>query len=169
MLPVQTNRTITEPITLVVTNTASEDDIPVLPLTYQLVSAPLGAAIDTNGIITWTPDLAQSSSTNLFETMVSDSLDGQGLNATNFFLVFVEGPAGTASPVIHSITLSNDIVNISWSALSNRIYRLQYKPDINDSNWIDLFPVIPATGPTAAAADSSGVSTQRFYRILLLP
>jgi hypothetical protein len=169
ILPDQTNRTISEPVTLIVTNTATADDIPSLPLTYELINPPFGASIDTNGIIIWTPDLAQAPSTNYFQTVVNDRPDGQGLSATNSFVVFVESSATTLPPVIHGIILSNDLISVSWSAVSNHVYRLQYKPDINDTNWTDLFPDVSAEGPTASATDSSGVSTQRFYRVMLLP
>ena len=64
-VPDQTNYTVTALNTLTVTNTATDPDIPVNPLTYQLLVSPLvtNAAIDTNtGIITWTPTLAQANS-----------------------------------------------------------------------------------------------------------
>ena len=55
ILPGQTNRTIAELATLIVTNTATSLGTPANPLTYLLVNPPTGAAISTNGVITWTP------------------------------------------------------------------------------------------------------------------
>ena len=72
-LPAQTNLTINELSALVVTNTASNSDIPALALSYTLVTPPSGAGIDTNGIITWTPSQAQAPSTNVLTTIVSDN------------------------------------------------------------------------------------------------
>jgi uncharacterized repeat protein (TIGR03806 family) len=89
-LPIQSNRFLTDLTLLSVTNTAS-DSVPTSVLTYQLLTAPAGATIDTNGIITWTPSLAQSPSTNPITTLVVDSA-APPLSATNSFIVFVSGP-----------------------------------------------------------------------------
>ena len=72
VLPAQTNLTIGALTTLIVTNTATDSDIPPNPLTYQLIG-PLGAVIDTNGIITWTPTLAQAPGVYTFTTIVTDT------------------------------------------------------------------------------------------------
>ena len=56
-------------------------------------AAPAGADIDTNGVITWTPTVAQVPSTNVFTTVVTDSnpwaVNAQHLSATNSFTVVV--------------------------------------------------------------------------------
>ena len=57
-------------------------------LSYQLVNAPAGAAINTNGVITWTPTEAQGPSTNVLTTFVTDN--GQpAATASNSFTVVV--------------------------------------------------------------------------------
>ncbi|HAO79836.1 MAG TPA: hypothetical protein DCQ92_12850, partial [Verrucomicrobia subdivision 3 bacterium] len=91
-VPSQTNYTVAALSTLVVTNMALDSDIPVNPLTYQLIG-PLGALIDTNGIITWTPTLAQAPGLYTFTTIVTDTnafaLVNKSLSATNVFTVLV--------------------------------------------------------------------------------
>ena len=54
-LPVQHSRTVSELAQLTVANGASDADLPANVLTYQLVSPPAGAVIDSSGVITWTP------------------------------------------------------------------------------------------------------------------
>src|SRR5208282_1978924 len=75
-----------------VANTATDLDIPPNPLTYQLIGPP-GAVIDTNGIITWTPTLAQAPGFYTFTTIVTDTnvyaLTNRSLSATNSFTVTV--------------------------------------------------------------------------------
>lgn len=106
VLPVQTNRTINELTLLTVTNTATDSDIPVNALAYQLLVAPTNAAIDANGIITWTPTEAQGPSTNTFTTLVTDTnpdaVNTLHLTATNTFTVIVN-EVNTA-PVLPSQT-----------------------------------------------------------------
>ncbi len=96
VLPAQTNRTILELTALVVTNTATDSDIPANLLTYSLVNPPAGAVIGTNGVFVWTPSAAQGPGTNLITTMVADS-GNPSLSATNSFTVVVvdtNGPPG---------------------------------------------------------------------------
>src|SRR5207248_10018484 len=59
VLSAQSDRTIAELTLLIVTNTATDSDIPSNVLSYALVNPPSAAAIDTNGIITWAPSEAQ--------------------------------------------------------------------------------------------------------------
>ena len=93
VLPAQTNRVIAELTLLTVTNTATDSDIPTNALAYALVQAPTNAAIDANGVITWTPTEAQGPSTNTFTTVVTDTnvfaVNAQSLTATNTFTVVV--------------------------------------------------------------------------------
>src|SRR5205807_4118738 len=88
VLPAQTNLTMVGLATLLVTHTATDNDIPATLLTYILAQAPTNAVIDTNGIITWAPVVAQVPSTNLFQIVVTDS-GSPPLSATNSFTVFV--------------------------------------------------------------------------------
>jgi subtilisin-like proprotein convertase family protein len=95
-VPSQTNYTVAALNLLVVTNTATDSDIPVNPLTYQLLVSPAAAnAIinPTNGIITWTPTVAQAPGLYIFTTIVTDTnafaLVNKSLSATNVFTVLV--------------------------------------------------------------------------------
>jgi len=69
----QADQSVNELALLTVTNTAVDSDLPALSLTYQLVGAPTGAVISTNGVITWTPTKAQGPATNVITTVVTDS------------------------------------------------------------------------------------------------
>ena len=64
VLPAQPNRTIAAQTTLLVTNTATDTDVPTQALTYQLISPPAGAAINLSGLISWTPTAAQAPSSH---------------------------------------------------------------------------------------------------------
>jgi hypothetical protein len=162
VLPVQTNRTVLDLTTLIVTNSASANDIPPLPFVYQLAASPSGAIINSNGIITWTPATSQYPTTNIITTIVND---GSGLSATNSFLVFVKPPVIT----IESITVSNRVAIVTWTAVVGQKYRIQYKEDPIDTNWTDLLPDIEASGPSATATNGVATSGQRFYRVYLIP
>src|SRR6185369_12806896 len=74
VLTVQADQSLDELITLVVTNTATDPDIPVNTLTFSLEpGAPAGASINaSNGVFTWTPSEAQGPSTNTITVRVTD-------------------------------------------------------------------------------------------------
>ena len=165
-LPAQTNVTIAELTPLVVTNTATDSDIPTNGLSYLLVNPPLGALISSKGVITWMPTPLQAPSTNIFETVVTD--DGvPPLSATNSFTVFVTSSQVVPPPTIESIAVANDVATITWSSVAGHTYRLLYSPDL-DTNWIPLPPDILATGSSTSATDSTESVMTRFYRVQLL-
>jgi hypothetical protein len=96
VLPAQVNRTMQALTTLLVTNTATDTDIPTQVLTYQMVSPPAGASISPSGMISWTPNAGQAPSTNLITTIVTDN-GTPAMSATNSFTVVVT-PANTNGP-----------------------------------------------------------------------
>ena len=168
VLPAQTDRSLDVWNTLVVTNTASDSDLPANTLTYELQSAPGGALIDANGLITWTPLSAQGDSTNLFTTVVVD--DGlPPLSTTNTFLVWVSAAPIIPGPVITSISLSDSDVILTWTSVPLGIYRLQYIEDLSTTNWTDVLPDVTAAGSISTVTNQSGATTQRFYRLLVVP
>jgi hypothetical protein len=166
-LPAQGNVMLTEPATLVVTNTATDNDVPKPSLAYQLMNPPPGASIDGNGVITWTPSPLEAPSTNIFETVVADEPNGPALSATNSFVVIVL-PA-IVPPMFQSISITNGEVTLIWSAVNGRNYRVQYSDDLSATNWIDIAPDVTASGPAASLTSPIGEAMQRYYRVFVLP
>jgi hypothetical protein len=72
-------------------------------------------------------------------------------------------------PVIVSISLSEQIANLNWSAMPGTTYRVQYTTNLLDGQWIDLPGDITATGPLANKSDDRGIDSEVFYRIILVP
>ncbi|HWQ90291.1 MAG TPA: Ig-like domain-containing protein, partial [Clostridia bacterium] len=88
VLPPQPNHIIAELTPLIVTNTATDADLPNDTLQYQLIAPPPGAVIDPSGIITWTPDEAQGPGVYTLVTTVTDAGIPSAI-ATNSFEVQV--------------------------------------------------------------------------------
>jgi outer membrane protein assembly factor BamB len=76
-------------------------------LSYTLLDPPAGVSIDTNGIITWTP---QATGTNLITTVVTDN-GTPSLHVTNSFSVVVLG--AVSRPVITAFAAANSVA-IAW-------------------------------------------------------
>jgi len=92
VLPALANQSFPEQALLRVTNTATVANIHSV-LSYELVNAPVGATIDSNGVITWTPDETQGPGTNVITTVATSAdlfdLVNPVLSATNSFTVVV--------------------------------------------------------------------------------
>jgi hypothetical protein len=152
--------------TIIVTNTATDNDIPLTALSYHLVNPPNGATIDGNGMITWSPTAGQSPSTNLIITVVSDS-GTPPLSATNSFTIFVDEPV--TPPMILSIGVTNGMATITWSAIPGHVYRLLYQNPVG-TNWTEVPVNITITnGTTASVTNACGGSGMEFYRIIDTP
>ena len=83
------DQVMAELTTLRVTNRATDVDVPANLLTFNLVSAPDGVAIDSlTGVLTWTPTEAQGPSTNRILMRVTDN-GAAPLSDTNGFTVVV--------------------------------------------------------------------------------
>src|SRR5436190_1012579 len=88
----QPDQTIPEFSTLVVTNTATDQDVHAQHLSYELLDRPSGATIDASGVITLAPGPGQGPSTNTVTTVVTDN-GLPPLSATNSFTMFVTVPS----------------------------------------------------------------------------
>src|SRR5207249_4067639 len=92
VLVVPAEQTIDEMSTLVVTNTATDADLPDNPSLHDsLPISPAGASINvTNGVFTWTPTEAQGPSTNLITVRVTDDGSPPSSDARSFTVIVTE-------------------------------------------------------------------------------
>ena len=73
-------------------------------------------------------------------------------------------------PPIRSVNLSGADATLTWEALPNRKYRVQYNETLLPNGWSDLSGDISTSTGTARKTDSNlGNESRRFYRVLLLP
>ena len=94
------------------------------------------------------------------------------LAATNYGFNFANGTltVSATAPTILGINKSGTNFVISWSALNNASYRVQYTATFpGGTNWQNLVPDVTATNVTASAVDSTGAAAHRFYRVMVLP
>jgi hypothetical protein len=94
-----------------------------------------------------------------------------GLTSGNYAITFNTGTLtiSATAPTIQSLArVDAGHVLITWGALSNATYRVQFKTDLNGNSWTDLAGDVVATGNTAS---KTGILTPggRFYRIQVVP
>ncbi|HWI59871.1 MAG TPA: hypothetical protein VNZ22_21760, partial [Bacillota bacterium] len=171
VLPVQTNRVIPPMTLLVVTNKATDTDLPANPLGYTLASGPAGAAIDAKGVVTWTPTQAQNNTTNTFTTVVTDSNGwaayAQQLSATNSFVVVVTSsqrmvldgttlvteecqPANHAIDPGETVTVLFGLKNIGTASTTNLVARLLAGNGVVLPSSPQRYGAVLAGGPTVS-------------------
>ncbi len=157
------DRTVHAGAKLVITNSASDADLPPNVLTFSLTLAPAHAAIDQfSGLFTWTPLDAQAPSTNAVTVRVTDDGTPNLSDSKSFNIIVVARPSIAA-------TMNAGNPTLSWSAIPGKSYRIQYKNQLTESDWSDLPGDILANGAMASQTDHLGASPQRFYRIVALP
>ncbi|NOS70393.1 MAG: hypothetical protein HOP33_10735, partial [Verrucomicrobia bacterium] len=173
-----TNRTVAELTTLTVTNNAVDADIPANTLTYSLQNGPSGAAIDTNGVISWTPSEVQGAGTNTITTIVSDGL----LSATNSFTVtvtevnvapvFVGTLTNLTVAELTTLTVTNNATDADVPA-NTLTYSLQNAPvgAAIDTNGVITWTPTESQGPgtntiTTIVSDGAQSATNSFVVVV---
>jgi uncharacterized Zn-binding protein involved in type VI secretion len=76
--------------------------------------------------------------------------------------------AAGAGPQLHLALEPGGGVSLQWSALAGQVYQVQYASDLAPDSWSDLGGPLTAAGPTVIARDSTPLSQQRFYRVVLI-
>ena len=155
------NRIVTLGQDLGFTVTATDPDLPAQTLSFSLDPGyPDGASITGNGAFSWTPTPAQTPSSNNIVVRVTD--DGvPPASTTRAFVVQVVPPPRTAIAVNQG-----GAVSLSFETIAGRTYRVEYKNDLNDEEWVSLGDDVVAASGSLTIPDTIGANSQRFYRIV---
>jgi hypothetical protein len=82
-------------------------------------------------------------------------------NITTVQAVYHYAPA----PGFQSVAADGDSITFSWNSITGLVYQLQYKTNLNQTNWVNLGGAITASNATLSATDTFSPDPQRFYRI----
>jgi glucuronoarabinoxylan endo-1,4-beta-xylanase len=161
------NQIINAGVTLAITNTATDPNVPPLALNFSLLQGPAGATLapdgsGTNAIFTWRPPVEQADTTNPVSVLATEN-GSPNLSATNNFNVIVN-PLN--QPVLGPVTIANGQVSLVVSGDQGPDYTLLTTTDL--VNWLPLFtnysPVLPMT-----LVDTNSADAARLYRLQLGP
>ena len=67
-----------------------------------------------------------------------------------------------------SVSPDGQSLSFAWKVRAAKTYRVQYKNNLNELDWIDLSTVPTINGSIASIMDTVGTSSQRFYRVVEL-
>jgi hypothetical protein len=158
------NVTLNAGVTVTVTNSATDPNLPPLPIAFSLLSAPAGAALNSNsGIFTWRPAVAQADTTNLISIQAANN-GAPGLSATQSFYVTVR-PLN--SPTVNGIFVTNNQITLTVGGDYGPDYLIQVSTDL--ILWQNVFTNLSPVPPFNWTDPDAANFTSRFYRVLLGP
>jgi hypothetical protein len=164
LLPIA-DQVVAQGQTLSLTFVALDSDRPAQRLTFSLDStAPPGASLDSlTGAFSWTPPETQPLGPVRLKVTVTDN-GVPNLSASQTFTINVTAPL---SPRL-SLVVSSGIARLSWTALPERTYLLEFKNDLNEPVWT-LLSTVKVLGTNVLFPATMSGSSNRFYRVTLLP
>jgi len=98
----------------------------------------------------------------------SNAVTMQLSNTTSSVIVQVSAVALTPAPLLLAPMLSGTNLLLTWTAVSNIAYRLEFNPDLTPSNWNTLPGDVIGLSNTASKLDALTPSN-RFYRVQVVP
>jgi len=152
-------------VTLLITNSATDVDVPAQTLTFVAVSPlPDNATIaPATGVFSWRPLVSQANTTNVIQIKVTDN--GQpNLSATNNFKVVV---SPVSVPMVSSIAANGSAIQLTVNGPSGPDYTL-----LRSTNLIDWEPVATLTSPPSPVTlvdTNYPAGPAQYYRVQLGP
>jgi glucuronoarabinoxylan endo-1,4-beta-xylanase len=159
------NQAVNPGATLLVTNTASDSDLPPQGLTFAAANTvPSNATINaSSGVFSWRPLVSQAGTTNLLQIKVTDT--GQpNLSATNSFNVIVNP---ISNPVLSSIAVSAGQLHLLVNGPSGPDYALLTSTNL--VAWQSMLTLTSPVPPLVLVDTNFPDGTARFYRVQLGP
>jgi len=158
------NQTIMAGRTLLVTNSASDADIPAQTLTFSLLTAPTNAAINSSsGLFTWRPTIAQSPSTQTVAVVVADN-GTPVMSATQSFTATVIQPA---VPTLNAVSITNGQFGFLINGDTGPDYTILASTNL--TSWNPVFTSNSLPVPCFWVDTNSLSYPIRFYRTVLGP
>jgi hypothetical protein len=155
--------------TLLVTNTATDADVPAQTLAFSLQNPPSGATVDSaSGLITWRPGVAQSGFTYPLSVQVADS-GAPAMSATQNFSVTVLRPAQPALGLPASSGGGSFSLQINGDAGPDYLVYATTNLFAGLAGWVWLLTTNPTTLPFQFVDSTATYQSQRYYRVSLGP
>ena len=74
------------------------------------------------------------------------------------------------APVLQTATLAGGNLTFTWSATANLSYQIQSAASLSNPYWTNVAAAVTAAGNSVSASEPVGpTSSQRYYRVILLP
>jgi autotransporter-associated beta strand protein len=150
---------------LVVTNSATDTNLPVQTLTFSTPVAPSGTTINaTNGLLQWRPTVAQAGAPHHFSVVVTDN-GIPPMSATQGFVVTI--PALTPAVIDQTTFTPAHHFQFRVTGAAGPDYVIEASTNLQ--SWTNLFTTNSPVLPFIWADTNAFVYPRRFYRLRLFP
>ncbi|HYT60697.1 MAG TPA: putative Ig domain-containing protein, partial [Haliangiales bacterium] len=141
---------------------ANDPDVPANTLTFSLdPGAPAGASINpSTGLFTWTTAANQAPGATPLTVRVTDN-GAPPLGDAQSFDITVNA---STELKLTGVGMSNDVMTLRWTSQPGKTYRLEYKDDLDQTNWNALGDFNANDGTLSATNNVNG-APQRYYRV----
>jgi len=136
------------------------------PYTGTSASAPHAAAIAAL-LLSYDPALTAAQVRTMLTNSALD-IDTPGFDRDSGAGIVMAQLALQRVPIIQSVKLTNGAMNLTWSAVSNHVYQIQYETNLAPPNWTSLGSPVTATNFTASGTNFDLTDPQRFFRVELV-
>ncbi|HET7624209.1 MAG TPA: putative Ig domain-containing protein, partial [Verrucomicrobiae bacterium] len=153
--------------TLLITNTATDADLPAQSLAFGIQDAPAGVAINSStGVLTWRPAISESGAAHSITVRVNDN-GAPTMSATQRFAVAVQRPE---KPAISMLAFNQGNFSMNVIGDSGPDYIVEASTNLGSAaDWIPLATNYSAAPPFLWKDTQSARLSRRFYRIRLGP
>jgi pectin methylesterase-like acyl-CoA thioesterase len=158
------DQTVNVGVTVLITNVASDPDVPFQTLTFSLTSGPGNASLDANsGVFTFRPNVSQAGATYPFTVVVADN-GTPSLSATQTFNVIVNP---LTQPQVASPAVSGGLFGLTVTGQTGPDYAVLASTNL--VNWDKVFTTNSPAMPFQWSDPNTGAFGMRFYRIVVGP
>ena len=161
LLPVP-NQTINAGVTLLVTNAATDPNVPPPGLTFTLLNGPANATLatlnTTNAMFAWRPLVSQANTTNVITVKVAEN--GPPNQSANKNFTVTVNPF--SQPILSSVVSSGGQIKLGLTGTTGPDYTLWTSTNL--VTWQTLFTTNSPPLPLTLTVTNTG-SPARFYRI----
>jgi hypothetical protein len=117
-----------------------------------------------SGLFSWTPDVLQPPGTHIVTVRVTDNGTPALSASRTFEIAVIDGL------ILGGVTLTpGGDIRFTIPTIPGRIYRLEFKDDLNAVQWNPLGPDRVADSAAWIIEDNIGTNPQRYYRVIELP
>lgn len=160
------DQTVDVGVTVNITDSATDPDVPPETLAYSLLNAPAGATLNSGtGAFGWRPMVSAADTTNLVTVVVTDN-GTPNLSATNSFNIIVNP---LTLPTVNTVSYAGGQFSLTVNGQVGPDYAVQVSTNLTGGNWTTLFTTNSPPSPFTFTDSSAGLVPVQFYRVVVGP
>jgi hypothetical protein len=139
-------------------------------LANPLLTASYNGFVNGEGINVLTTAVSLSTAANVSSAPGTYAITAGGGVAANYTISYVDGTLTVGSlPPLGDVSINGNQFIFTCPTVSGQTYQVEYKDGLNANNWSPLGNPVTGTGAPISFTNNIDTSTQRFFRLKILP